>query len=272
MTIRILNVAIVLVALVLSALLVKKFFFQPPQSSDYRLAANAKLSINGVNWADSERTVLVALGKECKYCSDSADFYRRLATGITTQTNTRLIAVFSDRESEAEAYLKQLDVPIREVQYVSLSSLGIKSVPTLAILDPNGVVAKMWVGKLSPLEEKDLMSKLDLEDSRSPDQWSINEADLARKVANKESLVLIDVRDRAAYALNHKDGAKNIPLDELPVRAQNELPLDQTIVIYGNDPSEADLAYSILDTQGFARVFVLVQNAPQATPQANVPK
>lgn len=38
MTIRILNVAIVLVALALSALLVKKFFFQPPQSSDYQLA------------------------------------------------------------------------------------------------------------------------------------------------------------------------------------------------------------------------------------------
>src|SRR6185295_15652571 len=104
------------------------------------------LVIKGINWADSERTVLVALGKECKYCSESAEFYRRLAAGITSQTNTRLIALFSENESEGEAYLKQLEVPIRELRYVSLSSLGIKSIPTVAILDRNGVVTDLWVG------------------------------------------------------------------------------------------------------------------------------
>ena len=268
MTVRLLNIAILLVAIVLSAVLVRKFFFQPAQNPNYRIATNATLLINGINWADSERTVLVALGKECKYCSESAEFYRHLAAGITSQTRTRLIAVFSEKESEGEAYLKQLEIPIREVRYVSLSSLGITSVPTLAILDQNGVVTDMWAGKLSPLKEKALMSKLSLEDTRSPDDWSIREADLERKVVNKDPLVLLDIRERAAFALNHRDGARNIPLDELPVRAQNELPFDHTIVIYGNDPSETDLAYSILDTQGFRHLFVLVQNATQATKQS----
>ncbi|HKY28623.1 MAG TPA: rhodanese-like domain-containing protein [Pyrinomonadaceae bacterium] len=265
MTARLLNIAILLAAIVLSALLVRKFFFQPAQNSNYRIATNATLIINGINWADSDRTLLIALGKECKYCSESAEFYRRLAAGITSQTRTRLIAVFSEKESEAEAYLRQLEIPIREVHYVSLSSLGIKSVPTLAILDRNGVVTNMWAGKLSPLKEKDLTSKLRLEDTRSPDEWSIKESDLQRRVINKELLVLLDIRERAVFALNHRDGARNIPLDELPVRAQNELPLDHTIVIYGNDPYEADLAYSILDTQGFTHVFVLVPNPTQAT-------
>lgn len=169
MTVRILNLAVLLVALILSALLIKKFFFQPVPTPDYRIAA----------------------------------------------------------------------------------------------IDRNGVVTDMWMGKLSPLEEKALMSKLRLEDTRSPDEWSIDEAGLERKVANKEVLVLLDIRERAAYALNHRDGTRNIPLDELPVRAQNELPLDQTIVIYSHDPSAADFAYSILDAQGFSRVLILVQNATQ---------
>ena len=266
MTVRILNIAILVAAIALSALLVKKFFFQPTQNSEYRIALDARLSINGINWAESERTVLVALAKECKYCAESAEFYRRLAAGIASQTNTKLIAVFSEKESEAEAYLKQLEVPIQELRYVSLSSLGIKNVPTLAILDRNGVVTDMWVGKLSPLRESALMSKLRLEDTRSPEEWSIGEADLERRVANKEPVVLLDIRDRAAYAIKHRDGARNIPLDELAVRAQNELPLDHTIVIYGGDAAEADLAYSIVDTQGFANVFILVQSAIQATP------
>lgn len=264
MTVRILNIAILLVALALSSLLVKKFFFQPTQNSDYRIAPEARLTINGINWADSDRTVLLALSKECKYCSESAEFYRRLAAGITSQTSTRLIAVFSEKESEAEAYLKQLGVPITELRYVSRSSLGIKSVPTLAILDRNGVVTDMWVGKLSPLKESALMSRLNLKDTRSADEWSINEAQLKHKVANKELLVLLDIRDRADYAVKHKEGARNIPLDELPVRAPNELPLDHTIVIYGNDPSETDLAYSIVDSQGFANVLILVQGAEPA--------
>lgn len=268
MTIRILNIAVLLVAIVLSTVLVRKFFFGPTQNSDYRIAPDARLSIKGVNWADAERTVLLALGKECKYCSESAEFYRRLAAGITSQTNTRLIVLFSEKESDAEAYLKQFGVPVRELRYVSLSSLGIKSVPTVAILDRNGVVKDMWVGKLSPLNESALMSRLNLEDTRSPDEWSISEVDLERKVANNERVVLLDIRERSVFAISHKEGARNIPLDELPVRAQNELPLDHTIVIYGDDPSQTDLAYSIIDTQGFARVFVLVQNATQATKQS----
>jgi len=268
MTIRILNIAILVAALALSAVLVKKFFFQAAQSSDYRIATDARLIINGINWADSERTVLVALAKDCKYCSESALFYRRLAAGLTSQTNSRLIALFSEKESEAEAYLKQLQVPIPEVHYVSLSSLGIKSVPTVVILDRNGVVTDMWVGKLSPLKESALMSKLNVANTRSPEEWSINDADLKRKVAGKELLVLLDIREREAYALNHRDGARNIPLDELPVRAQNELPPDQTIIIYGDDPSATDLAYSILDIQGFAHVFILVQNPTPNTKQS----
>lgn len=258
MTLRILNIAILLVALVLSGLLVKKFFFQPSgPGPNYQLTASAKLRISGINWADSERTILLALAKECKYCSGSAAFYRRLAAGIASQSNTRLLAVFSEKESEAEAYLKQLETPISELRYVSFSSLGIKSLPTIAIVDREGVVTYMWVGKLPPLEEKSVMSKLGLEDTRPPDEWSITEANLERKLANKEQLVLLDIRQRPAYTTNHRDGARNIPLDELPVRAQNELAADDTIVIYSNDLSEMDLAYSILETQGFAHVLLL---------------
>ncbi len=112
------------------------------------------------------------------------------------------------------------------------------------------------------------MSRLRLKNTRSPAEWSIAEGDLERKIANKELLILLDVRERASYAVNHRDGAKNIPLDELPVRAQNELPQDQTIVIYSDDESGADLAYSILDTHGFAHVLVLVRNLTEVTRQS----
>lgn len=269
MSVRLLNIAILLAALVLSGLLVRKFYLNPaPQDQKNQLTTSATLRIEGIRWADSDRTVLLALSKDCKYCSQSAQFYRRLAAGIASQTNTRLVAVFPERESEADAYLRQLEIPIRELRYVSLPALGINNVPTLVVLDQNGVVTDMWTGKLSPLREKGLMAALKLEDTRPAEEWSITEAGLERKVANQEQLVLLDIRERAAYAYSHTDGARNIPLDELPVRALNELPLDHTIVIYGSDPSETDLAYSILDGQGFPQVLVLVKNPTPPTTQS----
>lgn len=211
---------------------------------------------------------MIALSKDCKYCAGSAQFYRRLAAGIASQTNTRLLAVFSEKDSEAEAYLKQLEIPIRELRHASLLSLGIKSVPTLAILDRNGVVTDMWVGKLPPMAERSLMSKLGLEDTRPANEWSITDADLARKLANKDQLVLLDIRNRQAYTTTHREGSKNIPLDELPIRAQNELPLESMIVVYSNDQSETDLAYSILETQGFTRIVFLIQDTTAPAKQS----
>jgi rhodanese-related sulfurtransferase len=179
------------------------------------------------------------------------------------QGNMRFIALFSVKETGGEAYLSELSLPVRELRYVSLPSLGIKNVPTLAILDRNGVVTDMWVGKLSPGKESDVMNKLNLKNTRSPDEWSIDEAEFSLRIANHDSIVLLDVRDRAVFAQKHKDGARNIPLDELPVRAVNELPASQTIVVYGSDQSEADLAYSILDTHGFDKVLILIPDAAQ---------
>ena len=52
MTVRFLNIAILIVALVLSGLLVRKFFFQSSaQNPNYQLATNNKLRIEGINWA-----------------------------------------------------------------------------------------------------------------------------------------------------------------------------------------------------------------------------
>lgn len=48
-----------------------------------------------------------------------------------------------------------------------------------------------------------VMSRLRLKNTRSPAEWSIAEADLERKIANQEQLTLLDVRERASYAVNH---------------------------------------------------------------------
>ena len=262
---RALNAAIFLAVLLLAGVLVRRFYFATPTEYDYKIAPHAKLSIPGVDWMAAGRTVLIVMRKDCKYCAESAAFYRRLVSSLTKEGNAKVIALFPEQESGAEAYVSELGIPISDVRYVSLDSLGIRNIPTLAIIDSNGVVTDFWVGKLPPRIESVVMKALNVHDSRPLTDWLIDERTFPTRAANHEPMVLLDVRDRAFFALKHKDGARNIPLDELRVRAANELNAADSVVLYGDD-SETDMAYIILDIQGFSKLAIM---APDLTQRSN---
>jgi hypothetical protein len=48
-----------------------------PQSS-LAVPKGAKLKISGVDWSDSQRTVVLALSIHCHFCTSSGSFYKRL--------------------------------------------------------------------------------------------------------------------------------------------------------------------------------------------------
>jgi rhodanese-related sulfurtransferase len=260
---RILSVAIALVTLFLVGVLVKKFFWDRSPRYDYALAPNSKLSIDGIDWAKTDRTILLALGTDCKYCTESAQFYRRLIQGSANQPDIRFIALFPKKEIGAENYLKQLGIPVSEIRYVSLASLGITKVPTVAVLDRNGTVTDMWIAKLPPRVESEIMQRLHLQDSRSKADWLIDEKTLRSRMAGGEDLTLLDLRDRTTFDRGHLDKAINIPLDELQVRAINELSATGTVILYGDDETDTDLAYRILDEDGFTRILFLARDSSQ---------
>ena len=58
----------------------------------------------------------------------------------------------------------------------------------------------------------------------------INVPDLRQMLDNKQA-ILIDVRDRASYAVEHAEGAISIPYAELAAHV-SELPKDKLIVTY----------------------------------------
>ena len=53
----------------------------------------------------------------------------------------------------------------------------------------------------------------------------------ARQAVAKGEAVLVDVRDKAAYASGHAKGAVSLPLSDLPSRA-GELPKDKLVITY----------------------------------------
>jgi len=59
-----------------------------------------KLAISGIDWSQSQQTLLLVLQKGCRYCEESVPFYQRLTKEISSQPKTRLIALLPGRSGE----------------------------------------------------------------------------------------------------------------------------------------------------------------------------
>lgn len=271
------NIAIIAVALLLGSILVKRHFLTNSTGGAGRtkpngqIRAGAKLFLPSVDWAKNGQTLLLALTQGCHYCSESAPFYRRLARELRGRGQVRLIAVLPQSVDDSQKYLNDLDVAVDEVRQASLTSIGVIGAPTLILVNNAGVVTDVWLGRLKSRQESEVLSRLRINDdhrvigldraaTNSDDAIvNIEGADLKRVIDGGQRVIVLDVRNRANYTQEHIAGAKNIPVDELEVRATYELPRSDLIVTYSSY-AEDDLskaAYQILNDQGFRHISVL---------------
>lgn len=159
------NVAIIVVALLLGVVLVKRFLLpgggtDAARSADPRVAAGTKLSLPGEDWAGNGRTLLLVLSSECRFCTESAPFYQRLARDTAGRTGLRLVAVLPQEVGTGREYLQRLNAPIGEVRQAAPSAVGAQVTPTLILVDGGGVVTHSWVGKLAANEESEVLERL----------------------------------------------------------------------------------------------------------------
>lgn len=154
------NVAIILAAVLLGAVLVKQQLLGGTRTqasgSQLGVAVGAKFTVPNVNWNENNRTLLLALSTTCHFCTESAPFYQRLVK----ESGVRLIAVVPQDVAEGKLYLNRLGVPIDDIRQMSLDSIGVAGTPTLLLVDDEGRVSGRWVGKLDADREADLLKQV----------------------------------------------------------------------------------------------------------------
>lgn|SRR5215471_2320420 len=161
------NVAIILLALVVGAVLIKRQFHGSSSSlnataltASPALRAGARLSLRDVDWTKSRRTLLLALSKGCHFCTESAPFYRKLADETSGRSDLRLIAVFPlGGPSDAKEYLNELGVSVAETKQAPLEAIGARGTPTLVLVDSGGTVMDSWTGRLTAEKETELLGR-----------------------------------------------------------------------------------------------------------------
>ena len=158
------NISIITVA-VLSIVLGKDYLLsgvQPDTRSPESPAVTAgtRLSLRDVNWAENKRTLLMVLSDGCRFCTESAEFYKKLAQERVKRNDVRIVAVLPQEISVARAYLNKLGVSVDDVRQSPLNVVGVKGTPTLILVDDDGVIRGSWLGKQPAEKELEVLNRL----------------------------------------------------------------------------------------------------------------
>ena len=157
------NIAIVIVAIILGVVLVKRFIMdsnEPPNPAAAQLARAERVPLEGIEWDKSKYTMLLVLQKGCRYCTESAPFYQRLISETANRSDMKLIALLPDSVADGKQYLNEIGVNISDIRQVSPRKIKVGVTPTLILVDASGVVVDVWRGKLTPETESQVLSTL----------------------------------------------------------------------------------------------------------------
>lgn len=155
------NIAIIIVGMLLTIVLVRNYILPQRESSrPPQITVGSRISISGVDWIKNHRTLVLALQKDCHFCTESAPFYKRVVENAARSGKVRLVAVMPNNSKDAGSYLKRLDIPIEDVHQIPLDVIRVRGTPTLILVDHSGVVANVWFGKLDEGRELEVLSQL----------------------------------------------------------------------------------------------------------------
>lgn len=156
------NIGIVAVSVLLVVFIVQRTFFSAgsaPPSLPKAPAVGTRIELADYNWSDGEKTVLLVLSESCKYCTESAPFYRQLVERAKTN-GVRILAAFPGEKESGQKYLSTLGLTEIEARQAPLEKLQVRGTPTLLLVNQQGEISQAWVGKLPPEKEVEVFNQL----------------------------------------------------------------------------------------------------------------
>lgn len=157
------NCLIVVVALLLIGVLVQRYFFSSanPDQAAARVqpTVGKKINLENFDFSAQPKTVVLALQTTCKYCNESAPFYKRLIES-TKDKPVKYVAVFPTPVEESAKHLQELGITGVEVRQTPINQIDVSGTPTLILTNANGEVEQFWLGKLPADKESDVINKI----------------------------------------------------------------------------------------------------------------
>jgi hypothetical protein len=158
------NIAVVVVAgVVIGTNLYNRWGLQVPKPPPVLSKQLTGKPLPGSSITGNQGTITLFISKDCHFCTDSMDFYRRLSDlRSTTRCDIKLFAAGPrNRETreDIQAYLAKHDLAVDGIEMLNFSRLGVSGTPTLVLQDASRLVRGVWLGYLPEASENEVLSK-----------------------------------------------------------------------------------------------------------------
>jgi hypothetical protein len=151
---RTLNVGILLACLLLATGLAQRHKLSKQERG-------RMISVEGVDFSQSKKTLLLFLQSDCETCIRSLPFYKGLGDSLQDPAKIQLILITPHQTEVAGKFFKDAGVSFRTILQADSGLLGVKLTPTLILADSSGTVWGSWIGQLSPEREKEMWTMLE---------------------------------------------------------------------------------------------------------------
>lgn len=140
-------------------LIEQRFFSQPEaEAGPPRGLVGREVKLPGADWQAAPVSILLQISSTCRFCNESMPFYKQLmAVRQAQSTKVPVIVASADAVAVMQKHLEDQQVSVDKVLHSRLESLGMVT-PTVYIVDSQGVVKRVFIGKLDSSGEKELLS------------------------------------------------------------------------------------------------------------------
>lgn len=156
------NILIIVVAVVILGVVAQRYLRKesPPNIPAPKIpAVGNKVAMNDIDWSKNRKNVLLVLQEGCRFCTESADFYRTILTQ-TKDKGVSVTAVLPQNRDEARKYLDKLQLSDLESKQSALGPLDVSGTPTIIVTDDQGKITNVWVGKLPSEKQNEVIATL----------------------------------------------------------------------------------------------------------------
>lgn len=107
-----------------------------------------------IRFGDANRAIVAIINSNCVYCTQSMEFYRKLADMARQLPQLEMVVVGPENSSTLQAYVSAHGVQPVQVLSVRSEDLRIRGTPTLLSVARDGTIEEVWSGLLKPQREE----------------------------------------------------------------------------------------------------------------------
>lgn len=133
----------------------------PPPPAEYDVGQDISKEVP-IDFAGSNRTMIIAVQESCGYCEASMPFYQQIvAERDRLASDLRVVFIAPSRDADIKTYLASRGVkPDYVLSFDRDTTLKVRVTPTMLVADRSGHIVEARTGLVPPAQQPEFLDRL----------------------------------------------------------------------------------------------------------------